>query len=320
MKKEKSSKENKEKEIVEEKQLLQPKIDVVFQSIKSVQAEVVNTIQIKVTANGEDSEEEGYGKSEIKEYRIYVNEETEPKAKTQTENYTFKDLIGGANYKFTVVAVDKAGNESDKQNEKAQVSQLAGKVVDINTSCVKYYADLDGVIENSASYEPDGVIYVDLAKGASGTWNPSGNSASDSLGTYSIDKVTSDLKEYFISKESFNGKFGNSPVISPVKMINGKKDRFYVMALKDSRESSVPWGKYGQDVWYVPSSAQWAAFANCFNISMTSYSTTFDLSKDYWSSSSVGERKLYCNFKLGMITSCDTANTSRNYLRFGTTF
>ena len=33
MKKEKSSKENKEKEIVEEKQLLQPKIDVVFQSL-----------------------------------------------------------------------------------------------------------------------------------------------------------------------------------------------------------------------------------------------------------------------------------------------
>ena len=33
MKKEKSSKENKEKEIVEEKKLLQPKIDVVFQSL-----------------------------------------------------------------------------------------------------------------------------------------------------------------------------------------------------------------------------------------------------------------------------------------------
>ena len=90
------------------------------------------------------------------------------------------------------------------------------------TSYVGYYANLDD------DPEPEGVIYADLAIGGSGQWG------ADGWGEYSYAQVTSGLKEYYISSESYTG-FGDKwskPVITAVEGSQGA-DRFYVMALED---------------------------------------------------------------------------------------
>ena len=86
-----------------------------------------------------------------------------------------------------------------------------------STSYVGYYADID------ADGTVDGVIYADKAVGnqGSGQWNNS---------VYTIPKVTEGLKDYSISQESYTGKFGTKPVISPT---GTGEERFYIMALTD---------------------------------------------------------------------------------------
>jgi len=91
-------------------------------------------------------------------------------------------------------------------------------------SKVGYYADLNG--DNQITLEEDGIIFADLAVGASGT----------GLGqSYELDAVTSGLKQYEESETSFSGtdaKFGEQKWIKAVDGTTGK-NRFYVMALKD---------------------------------------------------------------------------------------
>lgn len=89
-------------------------------------------------------------------------------------------------------------------------------------SYVGYYADLDGNPET----EPEGIIYADLAIGGEGQWG-------NTNGSYTIGTQTN-LKDYYISQESYSGKFGTHPVLAPKKTnIAGKNDRFYVMALEN---------------------------------------------------------------------------------------
>lgn len=105
-----------------------------------------------------------------------------------------------------------------------------------NKGYAGYYADVDG------NGTVDGVIYADLAVGVSGQWG-------DDWGDYSY-STTSNLKEYTISQESYDGDFGTKPVL---KAINSTGvDRFYVMALKDvaldgtstAERNSVYWNWY----------------------------------------------------------------------------
>ena len=86
-------------------------------------------------------------------------------------------------------------------------------------SYIGYYADVDddGTV--------DGVIFADLAFNESGTWGNNNN------GTWSYTAQTG-LKDYYVSQESYTGKFGTAAVISPVSGTTGN-DRFYVMALSD---------------------------------------------------------------------------------------
>jgi len=107
----------------------------------------------------------------------------------------------------------------------------------ITNHYVGYYADLtgDGTV--------DGVIFADQGYGqvGDGQWV-------DSNGNYTITKVTSGLKKYYVSQESYTGKFGTKPVISPVSGTTGT-DRFYVMALTDFDSDTNYWyysaAKYG---------------------------------------------------------------------------
>lgn len=92
--------------------------------------------------------------------------------------------------------------------------------ISVETHCIKYYADVDG------DKEPDGIIYIDKAKTASGSWNGK---------NYTITKVTTGLKNYYISKESHTTtEYGTAPVLSLVPGSTGE-ERFYVMALEDAK-------------------------------------------------------------------------------------
>ena len=97
---------------------------------------------------------------------------------------------------------------------------VIGEKISKSESYVGYYADFegDGTI--------DGIIYADLAVGGSGTWN------SGIWNSYSYSAETG-LKDYYISKTGYEGKFGTKDVLTSTGTGETEKDRFYVMALED---------------------------------------------------------------------------------------
>ena len=114
-------------------------------------------------------------------------------------------------------SIDKDGNITEGKTSAPEPTEKISK----SKSYLGYYADIDG------DGTVDGIIYVDLAIGGSGTWK-------GSMGTYAIPKVedTSNLKEYYISKKDYkaNDGFGTKDVISP---IGTGIERFYIIALTD---------------------------------------------------------------------------------------
>ena len=108
-------------------------------------------------------------------------------------------------------------NENNPNGSGAEVEPIS-----VETDCIKYYADVNG------DKEPDGIIYIDKAKTVSGSWQGSYS--------YTITNVTTGLKEYYISKESYATKLGTAPVLSLVPGSTGE-ERFYVMALNDEKKT-----------------------------------------------------------------------------------
>ena len=152
------------------------------------------------------------------------------------------------------------------------------KTVIVTISNISYtgcYADVndDGTV--------DGVIFIDLAFGASGQWGGS---------NYSYSAVTSGLRSYKISTKtsSYSGKFGTKSVIAP----NGTSGnaRFYVMALSDFDTNTYTWSdacsktqKVGNVKFSLPSKEEWSAFGGKFGITSSDYST-YGLGRWYFSS------------------------------------
>ena len=232
-------------------------------------------------------------------------------------------------------------------------------------SYVGKYADVDG------DGIVDGVIYADLAVGGSGTWN-------DSNGVYTIPKVTTELKEYCVSKKSYTNAINGEQEVIRAKITSGTP-RFYVMALADidgkqngtqydwynaaytnkmndySSTTSVDFGKgasntktmitkwnakaYGvqsacsshKDLWgpiqeqvnkgwYVPSRAEWSAFATNLGINTSNYASK-GLSLWYWMSSQYNTYRAWiAHFDYGRVSSDNVGSRSINYVRLGTTF
>ena len=121
----------------------------------------------------------------------------------------------------------KNASQSEQQTlqniENYLYSENVGDKIQKTKSYVGYYADIegDGII--------DGVIYADKAVGGSESWEETIGST-DYAASYTIPKVTEGLKDYSISQESYTGKFGTKPVISPT---GTGEERFYIMALTD---------------------------------------------------------------------------------------
>ena len=177
------------------------------------------------------------------------------------------------------------------------------------------YADVndDGTV--------DGVIFIDLAQGASGQWK-------DSRGTYLYSAVTSGLRSYKISTKtsSYSGKFGTKSVIAP----NGTSGnaRFYVMALSDFDGSKYQWWDAKtktiekSDVTFrLPSKEEWSAFGGQFGITTENYSSTYGLSTWYWSSTEYNSSRawLACFDSYGRMSE-SYGKTGNNYVRLCATF
>ena len=106
-------------------------------------------------------------------------------------------------------------------------TRSAHQAISKTDSFVGYYADIEG------NGTVDGVIYADLAVGntGDGQWH-------DRDGNYTIPKETN-LKDYYIIKESYSSSFGDKPVLAPIS--SSGNERFYVMALNDVDSSTHYW-------------------------------------------------------------------------------
>ena len=144
-------------------------------------------------------------------------------------------------------------------------------------SGVGYYADVDG------NGTPDGIIFVDLKNGAKGSW------ALD--GEYNFATV-SGTKNYKVSQQNYNGKFGTKDVL----VANGSgNNRFYVMALSDYKNGNkftYYLAKVTLGEWSTPTKELWAAFASQLGIRSSNYASK-GLQNEYWSSTGVADNYAY---------------------------
>lgn len=145
--------------------------------------------------------------------------------------------------------VIKNNNTTDNKDNKDDENKQ--NLISETESYIGYYADIDG---NGAV---DGVIFADLASNNSGKWYNGWSNWSYTAQT--------NLKQYYISQESYTDKFGTAAVISPVSGTTGN-DRFYVMALTDIDGKQN--GTYYD--WYN------AAYSNATNILAAVSSSTND--------------------------------------------
>lgn len=139
------------------------------------------------------------------------------------------NLVGGNGTTYNSSYVDKTYARIDVNGNPGYFT-IKG-MIDESISYIGKYADIDddGTV--------DGIIFADLAESKSGTWSK--DSFYNEYGTYSYSAV-SNLKDYYVSQESFEGKFGTAEVISVVNGSTGN-DRFYVMALDDISSDAYPW-------------------------------------------------------------------------------
>ena len=129
-------------------------------------------------------------------------------AEKQSISKTFNEV---GTYYLHVLTVDNRGNKKETISDAVVVFTYIG--------C---YVDTDN--DNT----PDGVIFADLAVGGNGT----------ALGQrYTIPQITG-TREYKVSEELYNGKFGNNPVLTP---IGEGASRFYVMSLNNVGSTQLIW-------------------------------------------------------------------------------
>ena len=225
---------------------------------------------ITVTANAEDQAQTSeYASSGIKGYQFSINNGSwQPEIPQTSGTYTFNNLTENTSYSIKVKAIDNANNETEITNAISQTTEKG--TIETNKSYVGNYADIngDGTI--------DGIIYVDLAIGASGQWGTgSGN-------TYTISKVSSGLKNYYISQTGYKGVSGTKDVISASS--ESGTNRFYVMALNDAgynqtRDQAL---RLEDKQWHIPANSEWAAFGGELGITEYNY-YNYSLRTQYWS-------------------------------------
>ena len=170
------------------------------------------------------------------EENVKKNIKPEPTVEKSEDGKNLTITSSNGKYTYVVEGENKEVGSSESGNTIPQEEEEVKTASGNNKGYIGYYADVDG------NGTVDGVIYADLAVGVSGQWE-------DDSGDYSY-STTSNLKEYTISQESYNGDFGTKPVLKAVNLTGA--DRFYVMALKDvaldgkstAKRNSIYWNWY----------------------------------------------------------------------------
>lgn len=145
--------------------------------------------------------------------------------KNQVLDYVVNDGVNNLGADDTILEIASGVSSSRKNLEfKLSTSKNNAEIAGSYNGTVSYTAELNGpvLINKTDRYvnfyadvdgngTVDGVIFKDLANGAS-------------------QEAISRMKNYTISEETYNGKFGTLPVITPA---DTGEDRFYVMALEN---------------------------------------------------------------------------------------
>ena len=266
---------------------------------------------ITISAKTEDTGSEGCATENIGivEYTYYVN--GEPKYTGPEESTTISgipsNLSTGKKNNIYVIAKDKAGNTRTSE--------------EIAETYVGYYISTDN------DNEPDGIIYGDRLHPASGEWgNDYGGGAytideieqakeyyicangyEGAFGTADVIKaVNKEEKEgkrfYVMALENVaSGTYtwGNdyelSEIITSLEVGSGAENTKNMIAELGNGTTGTNLWEIEQlqnkvaEGWYVPSRAEWAAFADAFDITNDSSSpnhyVNFGLGNHYWSSS-----------------------------------
>ena len=174
---------------------------------------------------------------ELADDAIAANEETTVTVKAECIKTPDEETVYGGEFVFSFEATSLADEIVEGGGSSGGSSGTTPtETITTATAYVGYYADMDrdGTV--------DGVIFSDQGYGqkGDGEW---GNDYG--YGTYSVPKITSGLKEYEITQESYTNDFGTAAVISPVEGTSGTTDRFYVMALDNFTTSD-----YSTFYWY----------------------------------------------------------------------
>ena len=170
------------------------------------------------------------------------------------------------------------GNNNNQNNNTNQSS-----IISTTDSYIGYYADVDG------NGTVDGVIYADLAFSKSGQWYGNANANDDTsrnYGKFTYTKQTN-LKEYIINENKYEGYFGKKEVLK-LKPNSTGNPRFYVMSLEDFNI-----GSFGEDN-VLPGTYYWYKNANCKmnSVISESFGTGYDNTGkiiEIWNKNGVGE-------------------------------
>jgi len=312
----------------------------------SIQVGKVTDSSIEVTVQAVENES-GLPDVETYEYCIGAGEAIDGKSVKNTYEYK-NGLQPETEYILTVKVRDKAGNEG-----KATVKQKTDKKAGIPTTdaYVGYYADFEG------DGTPDGIIYADLAIGntGDGQWTDSDGNytipVEDNLKNYYISETKENgpwgEKYAVIPKEGTGNDRFYVMALSDIdasthywyKSANGKmsidtsqdfgtgKQNTQTMINQWTNGKYLPnddndmWGLIQNQVeqgWFVPSRAEWSAFAEELKIKKGNY-VNFGLSAWYWSSSQFNTSRAYLANFLGGCMYFNFVSTNY-YVRLSATF
>ena len=242
---------------------------------------------------------------------------------------------------------ETGGNEDT--NEEPEPPE---EIIPETESYVGYYADIEG------DGTVDGIIFADLAKGntGDGQWTNDGLytiPVKDNLKEYNIskDKITDDFGENYVitpkKRTTGNDRFyimalddidnsvhhwyksayGKMTIDTSEDFEKGKENTQTMIAQWNSnkyppQDVNDMWGliqTQANNGWFVPSKAEWSAFAEELGITENNY-VNYNLSDWYWSSSQYSANDAWYAYFLGGSMDYNYGVGNYYYVRLATTF
>ena len=256
-------------------------------------------------------------------YKYYLNSEGAPRETSTNNSYTYSGLSSGTSYTLKVVVTDKAGNEytatasaSTEAGNISTTNSYVGYYADIDGSGSVdgvIYADLAVGNTGDGQWTDSNGNYTIPVKTNLKNYTISKKNHTDDFGTKDVIAPISgqsgkNERFYVMALDDIDGKqngtdyswyyaaYGNMNDYSTAtsEIFGTGKANTNTMISKwnnssyGAKDDGDMWGIIQDKVsagWFVPSKAEWSAFAEELGITKSNYSTTYRLSKYYWSSS-----------------------------------